>query len=172
MKPRRALWKAPKRTCIGTVNLAHAASPSPPLEERAGERRLFPATPRSGSWRDVTFSLLCLALPLTGCISKSKADEQARAAFLAGRQQAIQEMRQSQAQGPTVTLVGAVRAPLIPWTMDLTLAKAIVAAGYYSNTDPTRIVIVREGREIPVDPKKLLAGEDIPLQPRDVIEIH
>jgi hypothetical protein len=28
-------------TRIGTMNLAHAASPSPPLEERAGERRPF-----------------------------------------------------------------------------------------------------------------------------------
>jgi hypothetical protein len=121
------------------------------------------------------FTLL-LTLPLvfclSGCISKAKADAQARAAFLAGRQQAIQEMRQTQTAGPTVTLIGAVRTPLIPWTIDLTLARALVAAGYYSNTDPTQIVIVRDAQQIPVDPKKLLAGEDVPLQPRDVIEIH
>jgi hypothetical protein len=36
-------WKAFFRfgARIGTMNVARAASPSPPLEERAGERRLF-----------------------------------------------------------------------------------------------------------------------------------
>ena len=77
--------------------------------------------------------------------------------------------RQTQLQGPTVTVVGEVRNPLVRWTLDLTLAKAVVEAQYYGRTDPTRIVIQRDGKEIPCDPKKLLQGQDIPLQPNDVI---
>jgi hypothetical protein len=124
--------------------------------------------------------LLGLALSsstvLNGCVTKASADARAREAFLAGQHQAMQQsqMRQAQTQihGPTVTFVGPVRNSLLPWNIDLTLAKAFVAAGYYAPTDPQAIIIVREGREIPVDVKGLLGGQDIPLQPQDVIEVR
>jgi hypothetical protein len=57
------------------------------------------------------------------------------------------------------------------WSQDLTLAKAIVAAGYQAQTDPKQIMIVRNGQAIPVDPKKLLQGEDIPLVAGDLVQI-
>jgi hypothetical protein len=53
--------------------------------------------------------------------------------------------------------------------MDLTLAKAVVAAGFYGRTDPAEITIQRNGQEIECDPRRLLSGEDVPLQPNDVI---
>jgi len=108
---------------------------------------------------------------LTGCVSKSKADARARAAFFAGQQQAAQITRQTQLQGPTVTVVGEVRNAMVRWTVDLTLAKAVIAANYYGSTDPTEIVIQRNGQEIHSDPKKLLGGEDVQLEPNDVIII-
>src|SRR5690349_11130639 len=85
---------------------------------------------------------------LAGCVSKAKAQAQANAAFIAGQQRAAMMSRQTQLQGPTVTVVGDVRNALVPWTPDLTLAKAVLAAAYYGTSDPTVIVIQRDGKEI------------------------
>ena len=116
------------------------------------------------------FWVLLLALGLAGCTSNSNAKAQAREAFVAGQQQALARMLQARA--PNVTLLGPVHNPVMPWTEDLTLAKAIVAAGYYGRTDPKGIVIHRNGQEMPVDPKQLLSGEDVPLQAGDVVEAY
>ncbi|HTL54742.1 MAG TPA: hypothetical protein VL361_03650 [Candidatus Limnocylindrales bacterium] len=115
---------------------------------------------------------LCLLPLLAGCVSKSKAQAQARAAFIAGQQQAMQRMQQAQAQGPSVTFIGEVRNNIIPWRADLTLAKAIVAADYYGATDPGSIILIRDGQQTSYDPAKLLQGDDILLEPRDVVEIR
>ena len=69
-----------------------------------------------------------------------------------------------------VTFIGQVRNPSIPWTEGLTLARAIINAGYMGK-DPQQIMIVRNSQAVPVDPKALLAGEDIPLQAGDLIQI-
>jgi hypothetical protein len=115
---------------------------------------------------------LLLTASLAGCVSKTKADARARAAFFAGQQQqAAMQARQNQIQGPAVTLLGEVRTAQLPWTPELTLAKALVAAEYYGKVDPSVILIQREGKRIQWDPKKLLGGEDIQLQPGDVIEL-
>jgi hypothetical protein len=117
---------------------------------------------------------LCWLLPLlaalTGCVSKSKADAQARAAFLAGQREEMQ--RQSQAHEPAVTVLGAVRNGTIPWTPELTLVKAIAAADYYGAAEPGMIIVVRAGRGTQYDPKRLLSGEDVPLQPQDIVLIR
>jgi hypothetical protein len=109
------------------------------------------------------------AVLVAGCVSKGTADARARAAFLAGQQQAAAVARETQRQGPTVTIVGEVRNSLVHWTADLTLAKAVVSAGFYGRTDPKEITIQRDGKEIPCDPKRLLSGEDVSLEPNDVI---
>jgi hypothetical protein len=114
--------------------------------------------------------LLLLAVALSGCITKAKANAQARAAFAAGEQQA--RMRMQQAQTPSVTVHGAVRNPLLPWTEDLTVAKAIVAAGYFGAKAPTEILVVRKGQAFRVDPKLLLNGTDPPLESGDIVELH
>jgi hypothetical protein len=110
-----------------------------------------------------------LVSALAGCTTKAKAKAQAHAAFAAGQQQAM--IRMQQTQGPSVTVHGAVRNPLLPWTEDLTVAKAIVAADYYGAKDPTQIFVVRRGQAFPVDPKQLLNGNDPPLEAGDLLDI-
>ena len=91
--------------------------------------------------------------------------------YAAGRQAGYAEMAQ-QARHPSVTLIGPVQKPTVDWSDGLTLGKAIVAAVYTSQSDPRSIVIRRNGQEIPFDPKRLLNGEDMPLEPADVVELR
>ena len=114
------------------------------------------------------YGMLLVAVALGGCVTKGKADAQARAAFLAGQQQAM--MRMQQTQGPSVTINGEVRNRIVPWTQGLTLAQAVVAAEYLGAKDPGQIIIVHEGIATRVDPKDLLSGVDIPLQPGDIVQ--
>lgn len=125
-------------------------------------------------YRDKVAGLVLLVLScfLAGCVSKATAEARARAAFLAGQQREEAIMaRQNRIQGPTVTILGPVRNTLVPWTAELTLAKAVLAADYYGKRDPSAILIQRGGKEFRYDPKTLLGGQDIPLEPNDVIEI-
>jgi hypothetical protein len=70
-----------------------------------------------------------------------------------------------------VTFIGPVQFPTVQWTQNLTLAKAIVSAGYTGPAEPSQIMIVRGGQAIPIDPKRLLSGEDIPLLSGDLVQI-
>jgi hypothetical protein len=122
-------------------------------------------------FRGILFRIcLLLALGEAGCVTKAKARAQAQQAFFAGQQEA--RSRPSPAQGPSVTLVGPVQNPTVPWDAELTLAKAIVAAGYVGRRDPRQIMIVRNGQAVPVEPKQLLKGEDIPLVSGDMIVLQ
>ena len=112
---------------------------------------------------------LLVAVALGGCVSKGKANTQARAAFMAGQQQAMARMQQ--AQGPSVTINGEVRNHVVPWTEGLTLAKAVLAADYCGARDPGQLLIVHNGIATHVDPKQLLSGVDIPLQPGDIVQL-
>jgi hypothetical protein len=110
-----------------------------------------------------------LVLLGTGCVSKSKANAQARAAYLAGKQQGMA----IKAQGPAVWFVGNVRQPLVPWTNGLTLAQALLTANYQGQSDPGQIMVYREGQPpINVSPKELLQGSDLPLEAGDRVEIR
>ena len=115
-------------------------------------------------------SALALALGLCGCTTKSHANAEARAAYAAGQQQARMHMQETQT--PSVTVHGAVRNPLIPWTEGLTVAKAIVDAGYSGAQAPSQIVIVRKGVGYRIEPQQLLNGNDPPLQPGDILDIR
>jgi hypothetical protein len=115
--------------------------------------------------------LLPFVLLATGCVSKSKAEAQARMAYLAGQQAAYAQMQQ-QARNPSVTFVGPVQNPTVPWSEGLTLGRAIVTSVYSSPTDPANIVIRRHGQEILFDPKRLLRGEDFPLESGDIVELR
>ena len=86
---------------------------------------------------------LLLALLAGGCVSKSKANARARAAFMAGQQRAMLQMHD--AQGNTVRIVGHVKNPVILWTENLTLAGAIIAAEYQGLGNPVEINLTREG---------------------------
>jgi hypothetical protein len=113
--------------------------------------------------------LLVLALALSGCVTKSNAKAQARAAFIAGQQQALSQ--QVQRQTPTVLIRGEVKNQVIPWTEGLTLANAILAAEYQGTRDPRQIVITRRGEAVRIDPRLLLRGEDMPLEASDIVDI-
>ena len=122
-------------------------------------------------------SRLCLpallAVALAGCVTKTKADAQARAAFMAGQQQGLARMQQAQTlgQGPCVTVNGDVRNHVVPWTEGMTLAKALLAADYFGAADPGQIIIVHNGIATRVEPRQLLGGVDIPLQPGDIVQL-
>ena len=116
---------------------------------------------------------LCLAglwVLATGCTTQSEARARAQAAFMEGRRQAAESMNQNQA--PMVFIIGPVRYPNIPWTPDLTLARALVIADYVNPGDPSQIIVTRNGENIPVAPRKLLQGQDLPLLAGDRIEIR
>lgn len=119
----------------------------------------------------MALTLAVCAVALSGCVSKAKAKAQAEAAFLAGQQQALTQMRQNAAQGATVTINGPVRQSVLPWTESMTLGSALVAADYYG-PDPTMIMIARGGRAMQIDPKTLLQGQDVQLLAGDVIQIQ
>ena len=116
---------------------------------------------------------LLLAVAFSGCVSKSKAQAQARRAYIAGQQETMVRMQQmqTQGQGPCVTVNGEVRNHVVPWTEGMTLAKALVAADYLGVADPGQVIILRNGVGMRVEPRKLLSGEDIPLQPGDVVHL-
>jgi len=113
--------------------------------------------------------LLLVTIAIAGCTTKSAAKAQAREAYIAGQRQAFEHALQSK---NSVTILGPVRNQQVPWTEDLTLAKALVVAEYYSRTNPTEILIVRQGRAITVDVNQLLAGQDVPLQAGDLVHIR
>src|SRR4051812_35715807 len=91
----------------------------------------------------IVCSLLALVM-VAGCTTKSKSNARFQAAWVAGRQQGMA----AQAQGPTVQVVGDVKSHVIPWTDELTLAKALVAAEYQGFGDPSSINVVRNGQPI------------------------
>jgi hypothetical protein len=84
----------------------------------------------------------------------------------------MEMFRQTQLRGPSVTIVGEVRNTVIPWTPELTLVKALVAADYRGATDPKEIIVARQGKATSYDPKQLLSGDDVPLQPNDVVQLR
>ena len=115
--------------------------------------------------------LLLLVLAASACTTKSKATAQAQAAFAAGQQQ--QAMTAAQNQAPTVTFRGDVKNPVVPWTEDLSLAAALVAAEYRGLWDPHSISITRNGKTYRINPRRLLSGaENPPLEPGDIVEVR
>jgi hypothetical protein len=112
--------------------------------------------------------LSILFLPVAGCETKSGARLEARQAYVEGQEQALQ---QSHPKPAVVTVTGEVRNSVIPWTEDLTLAKAIVAADFTSRHDPRLIRVIRDGRPIEIRPSALLNGRDMPLLPGDLIQV-
>jgi hypothetical protein len=110
---------------------------------------------------------------MTGCVTKSTAQARAREAYLAGQRDAMASvLEQKSGQTNSVTFIGPVNHPIVPWSEGLTLAKAILSAVYNSQTDPAMIIIRRPTEQIQVDPKRLLDGGDFPLKPGDVIQFQ
>jgi hypothetical protein len=109
-----------------------------------------------------------IATLFCGCVTRSQANAQARAAYLAGQKAAFASI----AQGQGVVIVGPVQYPNVPWVEGLTLSQAIATANYTSHRNPKAITITRQGEEIRVNPRDLLNGHVVPLQPSDTITIR
>jgi hypothetical protein len=113
---------------------------------------------------------LVLAGILAACETKSAGRARANEAYLAGRLSA--ERAAAQNAKLEVTVHGEVTRNQVPWTRDLTLARAIVAAGYTSILNPGAIDVIRNGVTTRVSPRQLLRGEDLNLEPGDLVEIR
>ncbi|HWD18922.1 MAG TPA: hypothetical protein VHB20_06555 [Verrucomicrobiae bacterium] len=114
-----------------------------------------------------------MALILAGCESRRAARERAREAYVAGQQQAMAQQRLYQSQRPSVTVEGQVQQHLVPWTEGLTLARAIVAATYTGFMNPSSVRVLRNGQVVQNIPGvDLLRGQDMPLQPGDVVQLN
>jgi hypothetical protein len=122
--------------------------------------------------RNILLIALLALIVLNGCVTKTEAKRQAQVAFMQGQQQAMMRMQQMQSHGPSVSFTGPVQSMVVAWHPGLTLAKAIISANYLGSGDPSAIVIHRYGQDIPIDPKTLLNGEDVPLQNGDTVEIQ
>jgi hypothetical protein len=117
----------------------------------------------------LALSFLAAAL-LDGCTTKSTAQTKVQQAFLAGQNAALQQQQASQFSG--VTIIGPVQNPRVPWVAGLTLSQAIATANYLDSHEPGQIVITRQGESAQLDPKVLLNGVTVPLEPGDMIEIQ
>lgn len=116
------------------------------------------------------FGILVLPLLAGGCTSRAKARAEAQAAYVAGQQQAMMQMRE--ARRTSIRVLGPVQNPEIPWCDGLTLAEVIVAARWLERRDPGQIIVIRQRERFSVEPHALLQGEDIPLEPGDSVELR
>ena len=112
---------------------------------------------------------LLLAMVAAGCVTRSQANAQAQAAYLAGQKAALASIA---GQGQGVAIVGPVEHPNVPWIEGLTLSQAIATANYTGHRNPKTITITRQGEQATVNPKVLLNGQVVPLEPGDTITIR
>ncbi|MGO8681278.1 MAG: hypothetical protein ACLPYZ_12025 [Limisphaerales bacterium] len=115
-------------------------------------------------------SALLMATSFCGCVTRSQANAQVQAAYLAGQQDALAKMAAD--QRTSVYIVGPVQKSEVPWVEGLTLAQAIATANYTSIHNPKEITITRQGEQASINPKDLLNGHVVPLEPGDTITIH
>lgn len=115
--------------------------------------------------------ILLLALAVSGCTTRSKANAQAQMAFLAGQNAELRQQQQRE-QTLSVTVIGRVQNPQVAWVEGLTLAQAIATANYLDSQDPKEIIITRQGESASVDPKVLLRGVVVPLEAGDIITLR
>jgi len=110
-----------------------------------------------------------MATSFCGCVTRSQAHAQAQAAYLAGQNDALAKMA---GQGQGIVIVGPVEHPNVPWVEGMTLSQAIATANYTSIHNPKEITITRQGEQASINPKDLLNGHVVPLEPGDTITIR
>jgi len=112
---------------------------------------------------------LLISVLFCGCVTEAQANARAKAAYQAGQKAAFESIGGT---GQGVTIIGAVDHPNVPWVEGLTLAQAIATANYTSHRNPKTITITRQGEEISVNPRDLIGGHVVSLQPGDKITIQ
>jgi hypothetical protein len=125
---------------------------------------------RFGTISCIWIPALLTLLSLCGCVSKTKAQAQARAAFAAGQRDAYAHIAADERK--TIKIFGPVQNPEVPWMEGLTLAQAITTANYSARGTPQEIILLRRGESATIDPRDLLNGNDVPLEPGDTITLH
>jgi hypothetical protein len=139
--------------------------PKSEWEVLAGQLNSIPFTP---CVRNLALGL-CTLMMMVLCGCKSQHDKQLLQAYTAGQNQA---MAQEQAKKTKVFINGFVKNHVIDFTPELTLAEALVKAEYNGITDPHKIIIIRNGQPLEVNPRRLLNGMENPvLQAGDVVEL-
>ena len=163
------------------TNFGRAGSPRPaarPFASRGAHGVTRPACEpiAAGNWYNLVWFRLCgsgvlllIAVSFCGCVTEAQANARARAAYIQGQKAAFASMG---GLGQGVAIIGPVQRPNVPWVEGLTLAQAIATANYISHHSPKAITITRQGEEIEVDPRDLLGGHVVPLEPGDTIRIR
>jgi hypothetical protein len=104
-----------------------------------------------------------------GCVTRAQANAQARMAYQAGQKAAFASLA---GEGRVVVIEGPVEHPNVPWIEGLTLVQAIATAQFTSHRHPKVITIVRQGETIDVNPRNLLDGHVVRLQPGDTVKLR
>ena len=115
-------------------------------------------------------TLLFLSLVVSGCVTKSKARADAHAAYIAGQRDAFATI--TAAQRTSIKVFGPVQNSEVPWVEGLTLAQAIATANYTVHGNPKEIIVLRRGESATINPRQLLNGQDMPLEPGDTITLR
>ncbi len=102
-----------------------------------------------------------------GCTTQSKARAEARNAYLAGQNAALQRTLQTTG----VTVIGPVQNTHVPYVAGLTLAQALATAYYTGPGTPSQIVLTRNGEDATLDPNDLDRAAQFMLAPGDVITL-
>jgi hypothetical protein len=124
--------------------------------------------------RAAVLSIMLAVAAGAGCVSQKKAQLEARQAYVAGQQQAMQAALQArqQPQGPVVFVQGQVRNAVVAWQQGMNLSQAIVAADYIPVINPQLIRVLRDGQVVGefrgID---LLHHQDMELEQGDTVLI-
>jgi hypothetical protein len=112
---------------------------------------------------------LLLAPWFCGCVTKAQANAQAREAYMAGQRAALASVA---GEGQVIQIDGPVKRAQVPWVEGLTLSQAIATAQYTGRHNPRTITITRQGETIGVNPRDLLNGHVVLLEPGDAVKIR
>lgn len=118
--------------------------------------------------------VLLVLVGLPGCTSRKAANRQAAVAYqmgLSGAQIRAQQAEDRQRR-QVIALTGTVRLTEIPWFEGMGVAEALLQAEYTGLTNPFRVLIYRAEKVEVLSVKALLAGEDIFLQPGDLLQVE
>jgi hypothetical protein len=122
-------------------------------------------------------TVLCVMLAVlagAGCVSRKKAQADARRAYEAGQEQGMQAAMRAarQQQGPVVFVQGPVRNPVLAWEEGMKLSQAVAAAEYTGYMNPRLIRVLRNGQAVgELKGIDLLHHQDMELEDGDTIVI-
>jgi hypothetical protein len=141
------------------------------MKRRMTLPRPFTGADASLPWSRWVVCLLAAGLLGSGCTSRTELRREQLKAYEEGRRRALEAQQQD--QSPAVFFRGDVRNNRVPWHEGLTLVEALAVAHYTWNWDPHLIRVTRGGQEFPIEPRRLLRGQENPeLEPGDIVDVH